>query len=63
MRMGKGIALIMKQQFPQAYAADLATVRGARDKLGTVSTAEVDINGRRLVIVNGYTQFDYKAKA
>lgn len=60
--MGKGIALAIKQQFPQAYAADRTTEPGARDKLGTVSTAEVDIDGRRLVVVNGYTQFDYKGK-
>ena len=32
--MGKGIALSIKQQFPEAYDADLHTQKGDRAKLG-----------------------------
>ena len=58
--MGKGIALAIKQQFPQAYAADQATIRGSREKLGTISKAEIELGDRRLIVINGYTQFDYR---
>jgi O-acetyl-ADP-ribose deacetylase (regulator of RNase III) len=58
--MGAGIALVIKREFPAAYEADLATKKGAREKLGTCSTARVKIaNGRELVIVNAYTQFHW----
>ena len=40
--MGKGIALAIKQQFPEAYEADLKTTKGERSKLGTFSYAEVE---------------------
>jgi hypothetical protein len=40
--MGKGIALSIKQQFPEAYDADRRTERGARAKLGTISHADVE---------------------
>jgi O-acetyl-ADP-ribose deacetylase (regulator of RNase III) len=60
--MGKGIALTIKQQFPQAYAADRATMPGSRDKLGTISSAAIDVGDHRLIVVNGYTQFDYRGK-
>lgn len=39
--MGKGIALSIKQQFPEAYDADLRTPKGDRAKLGTISTAKI----------------------
>jgi O-acetyl-ADP-ribose deacetylase (regulator of RNase III) len=58
--MGKGIAHAIKQQFPQAYGADQATIRGSREKLGTISKAEIELGDRRLIVVNGYTQFDYR---
>jgi O-acetyl-ADP-ribose deacetylase (regulator of RNase III) len=40
--------------------ADLATARGDRAKLGTCTFAEIDRNGTPLVVVNAYTQFDYR---
>lgn len=58
--MGKGIALAIKQQFPAAYAADLATEKGSAAKLGTYSSATVEISGRALTIVNAYTQFHWR---
>jgi O-acetyl-ADP-ribose deacetylase (regulator of RNase III) len=58
--MGAGIALGIKREFPAAYEADLATTKGAREKLGTCSVARVRIAGdRELTIVNAYTQFHW----
>src|SRR5262245_53774581 len=58
--MGAGIAKTIKQVFPAADNADLATAKGNRAKLGTLSAATVDRNGRRITIVNGYTQFHWR---
>jgi O-acetyl-ADP-ribose deacetylase (regulator of RNase III) len=58
--MGKGIALSIKQQFPEAYQADLATPKGDRRKLGTFSFAEVERPPARFTVVNAYTQYDYR---
>ncbi|MBU2714344.1 macro domain-containing protein [Zooshikella harenae] len=59
-QMGKGIALTIKNMFPEAYAADCKTEKGAREKLGTYSFAEVEKNGHRFTIVNAYTQFHWR---
>jgi len=58
--MGAGIAKSIKQKFPAAYAADLATEKGSRSKLGSYSWAKVDCNGHELTIVNAYTQFRWR---
>jgi len=58
--MGAGIAKGIKAAFPQAYEADLATQRGDRAKLGICSFAEFDQNGTPLIVVNAYTQFDWR---
>lgn len=58
--MGAGIAKGIRAAFPAAFDADLATSRGDRAKLGTCTFAEVDLNGTPLVVVNAYTQFDYR---
>lgn len=58
--MGAGIAKGIKAAFPTAFEADLATARGDRAKLGTCTFGEVDRNGSPLVVVNAYTQFDYR---
>ena len=60
--MGRGIALTIKNQFPEAYAADCTTVRGDRNKLGTYSYATVQRNGNTFTIVNAYTQYDHRPK-
>ena len=54
--MGKGIALGIKTQFPNAYESDLQTAKGDRAKLGTCSFAVHD----SLIIVNCYTQYDWR---
>ena len=58
--MGAGIARSIAASFPAALAADQATAYGSRDKLGTLSQAEVRCGSHRLIIVNAYTQFDWK---
>lgn len=58
--MGKGIALSIKQQCPEAYEADLRTAKGDRSKLGTFSIAEIDRPPARFTVVNAYTQFHYR---
>src|SRR5262245_26607129 len=58
--MGAGIAKTIRRAFPEAYRADLATAKGSRAKLGSISTATVERNGRKLTVVNGYTQFHWR---
>ena len=58
--MGAGIALSIKQQFPEAYEADLQTAKGDRSKLGTISTAEIHRPPARFTVVNAYTQFHWR---
>lgn len=55
-RMSRGIALAIKNTFPEAVAADLDTLKGDPAKLGTYSSATVERNGRSVTIVNAYTQ-------
>ena len=57
--MGAGIAKIIKSEFPEAYKVDQNTKKGDKDKLGNYSFAEVIINGKKLTIINAYTQYDY----
>ncbi|MCH8553217.1 MAG: macro domain-containing protein [Natronospirillum sp.] len=56
---GAGLARQMRQQFPDAYAADLATLRGDSAKLGTYSWARCPVPGGSVVVVNAYTQYRY----
>jgi O-acetyl-ADP-ribose deacetylase (regulator of RNase III) len=58
-QMGAGIAKTIKQAFPAAYQADLTTIAGDHAKLGTYSVAHVEVAGKELVIVNGYTQYQW----
>ncbi|WP_305910547.1 macro domain-containing protein (plasmid) [Methylomarinum sp. Ch1-1] len=58
--MGAGIALDIKQQFPEAYKADLRTNKGERKKLGGFSHSVVaNEYGKPLIVVNAYTQYHY----
>ena len=58
--MGKGIALSIKKQFPEAYDADLKTTAGDRAKLGTITTADISRPPVTFIVVNAYTQFHWK---
>lgn len=57
--MGAGIAKQIRDQFPEAYQADLKTNRGDKEKLGSYSLATVQQNNHAVTIVNAYTQFDF----
>ncbi len=57
--MGAGIAKSIRDTFPQAYQADLKTGMGDLQKLGSYSHAQVNLNDTSLIVVNGYTQFDF----
>ena len=59
-QMGKGIALSIKKQFPEAHAADRQTTAGDRGKLGTLTTADVTRDGVSFTVVNAYTQYHYR---
>jgi len=58
--MGAGIAKTIKQVFPAAYQADLATAAGDKSKLGSYSAASVEVAQKPLVIVNAYTQYNWR---
>jgi hypothetical protein len=51
---------VIKQAFPEAFKADQATPKGSRAKLGSLSTATVERSGRKVTIINGYTQFHWR---
>lgn len=58
--MGAGIALAIKNKYPEAYNVDLQTKKGASNKLGTYSRANISRSNGSFVIVNAYTQYDWK---
>lgn len=55
--MGSGIAKLIREKFPEAYAADCKTIQGDLTKLGTYSHALVNDND--LMIVNLYGQGNF----
>ena len=57
--MGKGIALTIKNVFPEAYQADLKTNKGDKQKLGKYSYATLQRNGYQITVINAYTQYHY----
>lgn len=55
-----GIAGTIKRVFPEVYAMDLGTLKGDRNKLGTViGVGCKNDNGGHLLIFNAYTQYNY----
>lgn len=54
--MGNGIALTIKQTFPEVYELDKRTIKGDYSKLGTIQYVYVNPD---LFIVNAYTQITY----
>ncbi|UWP97485.1 macro domain-containing protein [Aliiroseovarius crassostreae] len=60
--MGAGIAKTISTQFPEAFAADKATVYADKNKLGTISHASIRRESSEFVIVNAYTQFQWKGR-
>ncbi|MES0862489.1 macro domain-containing protein [Ruegeria sp. SCPT10] len=60
--MGAGVAKTIAQRFPEAYEADKQTSYGERSKLGTISTATITRGAVSFVVVNAYTQFDWRGR-
>jgi O-acetyl-ADP-ribose deacetylase (regulator of RNase III) len=58
--MGAGIAKSIRDRFPAAYDADLATEKGSREKLGSYSSAEITVDNHAFAVVNAYTQFHWR---
>ena len=55
--MGGGLALAIKNMYPEAYAADCETVSGDASKIGTYTKARCKrADGSDVVIVNVYSQ-------
>jgi len=62
--MGAGIAKTIRTEFPAAYEADVRLTRkGDKLKLGCYTKAVVPVVRGELMIINGYTQFDYRRGA
>ncbi len=53
---GKGLAKQIFDEFPEVFAADQATKKGDKSKLGTYQAIPVERNGKKFIIVNAYTQ-------
>jgi O-acetyl-ADP-ribose deacetylase (regulator of RNase III) len=65
--MGSGVAGQIRDRYPQAYLADLETVKGDRSKLGNFTYARVfdtknEYHRHSFLIVNAYTQYNYGRK-
>ncbi len=58
--MGAGVAKTIRQAYPEAYEVDMKTKKGDKLKLGTFSVANVKSNVGDLIIINAYTQFDWR---
>ncbi len=57
--MGAGIAKSIRDEFPEAYQADLKTDMGDKKKLGTYTMARIQRKGSTIIVINGYTQYDF----
>jgi O-acetyl-ADP-ribose deacetylase (regulator of RNase III) len=61
--MGKGLGLELKQRIPQCYEEDCKTIKGDKNKLGTISYITIITpKNTELTIVNCYTQYWYGPK-
>ena len=50
------------ETFPAAFEAGKATPKGDCAKLGTISSARVDVADRVLIVINAYTQFHWRGR-
>ena len=57
--MGAGIAKKIKEKYIDAYNADLLTIKGDKNKLGTYSISKIN---ETQYIINAYTQYYYFGK-
>ncbi|WP_170968536.1 NADAR domain-containing protein [Psychromonas sp. SP041] len=56
---GSGFAKSLFEAFPEAYSADQKTSKGSSRKLGTYTSVDVIVNGRKMTIINAYIQKTY----
>lgn len=59
--MGGGLAKQLATKYPQVLEADKETEYGDREKLGTYSSAVVELNGNIFTVVNVYTQYKWSS--
>lgn len=58
-KMGKGLALQVKQKYPQVFRADAVTKKGDRAKLGTITAAQISpLNTWGINLYSQYTYWD-----
>ena len=57
--MGSGIAVQIKNAFPEMYSADQETESGDKNKLGTYTIASIIRDDVSFFGVNAYTQYDF----
>jgi len=57
--MGAGVAKAIKNKYPQVYAADTATEKGAERKLGSFSKASISNKNNVVTVYNLYGQYYY----
>ncbi len=60
--MNSGIALEVRQRFPEAWRADQLTIPGDRTKLGNYTKAIIERFEAPFLVVNAYTQYQYNKK-
>jgi O-acetyl-ADP-ribose deacetylase (regulator of RNase III) len=56
--MGGGIAREIRERYPSVAAVDAATVRGDYLKLGNWTVGLNDLDDRKFIIINAYTQYN-----
>jgi O-acetyl-ADP-ribose deacetylase (regulator of RNase III) len=52
---GSGLAKQIKEQYPEAFKADLKTVKGSSEKLGNYTSYDTG----KFIIINAYTQYTF----
>lgn len=59
--MGAGVALALRNKWPEVFEADLDTMKGDENKLGKFSIACIPMieEDRDLFILNNYAQYNY----
>ena len=59
--LGAGLARQLAVKYPQVLKADKQTEYGDREKLGTYTSAIVEIDNRYFAVVNSYTQYKWSS--
>jgi len=58
--MGLGVAKIIKDNIPEAYRVDRATIKGDKRKLARFTRCDCQVAfGKSVNIINAYTQYRY----